>query len=234
VNTKLSEEFAELSTPLIADACVRLRASLRLAQAGIRPLIPGSQIAGRVIPVRHYGSVDIFLEAFEAAQPGSILVIDNEGREDEGCIGDLTVLEAQAAGLAGIVLWGLHRDTAELLTIGFPVFSYGSYPAGPRRLDARASEALMSARLGEVTVTGDDVVLADTDGVIFVESEQLEEVLATARTIWQRERHQADAVRAGQTLREQLRFADYLAKRAAKPEYTFREHLREAGGAIED
>lgn len=234
MNRKLSEVFAELSTPLIADACLRLGLALRLADAGISPLIAGSRIAGQAVPVKHYGSVDVFLEACSSAPPGSILVIDNGGRRDEGCIGDLIVLEAQAAGLAGIVVWGTHRDTAELLEIGFPVFSYGSYPAGPRRLDARAPDALSQARVGEITVSGDDVILADADGVIFVESRRLEEVLPTARMIWQTERRQADAVRAGKTLREQLRFADYLAKRAADPSYTFRQHLREAGGAIEE
>ncbi len=56
-----------------------------------------SQIAGRALPVKHYGSVDIFLEAMGTAQPGDILVIDNERRMDEGCIGDLTALEAKAS-----------------------------------------------------------------------------------------------------------------------------------------
>jgi 4-hydroxy-4-methyl-2-oxoglutarate aldolase len=49
-----------------------------------------------------------------------------------------------------------------------------------------------------------------------------------------RERAQAGAIRSGQTLRTQLRFADYLSKRAGDPNYAFRKHLRILGGAIEE
>ena len=102
-NQQLNDTFSELSTPLISDACLRLNLPIRFAPVGIGPLHENNHIAGRVLPARHYGSVDVFLEAMGSAQPGDVLVIDNQGRMDEGCIGDLTALEAQACGLAGIV-----------------------------------------------------------------------------------------------------------------------------------
>ena len=226
-------EFAGLSTPLVADACIRREVPLRVAPPGIGAVLPGRQIAGRALPARHYGSVDVFLEALGSAGSGDVLVVDNGGRADEACVGDLVVLEAQAAGLSGVVVWGLHRDTPELIQIGLPVFSYGRCPAGPVRLDEQEPSPLASARFGSCLVTGTDIVLGD-DGVVFIASDQAGEVLAAARQIAQAEREQARKIQAGQTLRQQTTFGEYLARRAAEPSYTFRQHLRQIGGAIEE
>jgi 4-hydroxy-4-methyl-2-oxoglutarate aldolase len=227
-------EFGGLSTPLVADACIRAGVPLRVAPPGIGAVIPGQRIAGRALPARHYGSVDVFLEAFGGASDGDVLVVDNGGREDEACVGDLVVLEAQAAGVSGLVVWGLHRDTAELTQIALPVFSYGHCPAGPARLDEQEPSALASARFGAYLVTSDDIVFGDSDGVVFVAASRAGEVLAAARQIGEVERDQARKIRAGQTLRQQTAFSDYLTRRSAEPPYTFRRHLRRIGGAIEE
>ena len=226
--------FADLSTPLVADACIRCDVPLRAAPPGVGAVVAGRRVAGRALPARHYGSVDVLLEAFGQTEPGDVLVVDNGGRTDEACVGDLTALEAEAAGLAGMVVWGLHRDTPELVEIGFPVWSYGSYPPGPVRLDAQEPEALTTARFGPHEVSRDDVVFADDDGVLFVAAERVEEVLAAARQIWETEREQARRMQAGETLSAQTAFDGYLTRRAADPSYTFRQHLRRIGGAIEE
>jgi regulator of RNase E activity RraA len=227
------DRFATLTTPHLADACLRVGVPVRCAPAGLRALTAGMRIAGRVLPAVHAGSVDVFLEAASTARPGDVLVADNGGRLDEACIGDLAVLDARAAGIAGIVIWGLHRDSADIRGIGLPLFSLGALPTGPQRLDQRIPDALTAARVGEWTVTSEDAVFGDEDGVLFVPLDRVDEVLDVAAGIAATEGRQADLIRSGTSLREQVRFGDYLAARAADPALTFRDHLRGMGGEIE-
>ena len=45
------ETFADLSTPLVADACLRSGVPLRVAPSGIRAVVAGQRVAGRVAGV---------------------------------------------------------------------------------------------------------------------------------------------------------------------------------------
>jgi 4-hydroxy-4-methyl-2-oxoglutarate aldolase len=144
----LQHRFAALTTAHVADACIRARVPVRCASALLRAVVPGSRLAGRVCPARHAGSVDAFLEAFEMAAPGDVLVVDNGGRLDEACVGDLVALEAQAAGVEGMVIWGC---IATPLTYGrsgcrssawerSPLAPSGSTPARMTRWSPPSSE----------------------------------------------------------------------------------------------
>ena len=222
------------TTPFIADACALLQLPIRLGPPQIRPIHPAMKVVGRARPAKHAGSTDVFLEAIAASSPGDVLVIDNVGRLDEGCIGDLVVGEAHVAGLAGIVVWGAHRDTAAIEAIGLPVWSVGRCPAGPQELRTRSAHALDAASLGgHVTVTRDDYVFADVDGVVVVAGAKLTQVVDAARDVAAREQAQAALLMNGTRLRDQLQLDAYVLKRQSDPAYTFRDHLRSLGGAIE-
>lgn len=231
---QLHRTYLDLTTPHVADACMRLGIPVRCAPVGTRPLWTGTHVAGRVNPARHYGSVDVFLEAIDGAEPGDVLVVDNGGRLDEACVGDLVTLEARHAGLSGILIWGLHRDTAELRTIRLPVFSLGALPAGPQRLDPRDSDALTSAACGPYTVTAEDFVLGDDDGALFIPLERAADVAEVAAGIRDTERLQAALMHMGTTFRSQARLSDYIAARNSDESITFRQHLRAIGGEIEE
>ncbi|MFC9689553.1 RraA family protein [Kribbella sp. NPDC056951] len=225
------KRFDELTTAHVADAC--LRAGVPVRTVSLTSVV-GDRIAGRALPAQHVGSVDIFLEAFEDAADGDVLVVDNRGRRDEACVGDMVAREAQIAGLSGIVIWGLHRDTVDIQQIGLPVFSLGALPTGPLRLDPLPADALLTATIGEWTVTRDDLVLGDEDGVLFVPADRIDELFDLAESIRDTERKQAAEIRSGRSLREQVRFKEYLTARAADPSLTFRQHLRAVKGAVEE
>src|SRR5215216_3695743 len=91
---ELRRRFATLTTAHLADACLRARVPVRCAPARLHAAVSGSRLAGRVSPAQHVGSVDIFVEALVGAAPGEVLVVDNGGRLDEACVGDLVVLNA--------------------------------------------------------------------------------------------------------------------------------------------
>jgi regulator of RNase E activity RraA len=229
----LLREF-EWTTPFIADACALLQLPIRLGPAHIKPIRSNMKVAGPACPAKHAGSTDVFLEAIAQARPGDVLVIDNVGRLDEGCVGDLVAGEAHVAGLAGIVLYGAHRDTAAIQAIGIPVWSLGTCPAGPQEVRTRAAHALEAASLGgHVTVTRDDFVFADIDGVVVVARAELGRVVAAARDIAAREQEQAARLMKGERLRSQLQLDAYITRRQNEPTYTFRDHIKSLGGAIE-
>ncbi len=221
-----------LFTAAVADASLRVGVPARPGPAALVPLLRGRAFSGPARPVTHHGSVDVFLEAIDDAEAGAVLVIDNGGREDEACVGDLILLEAREAGLAGVVVWGRHRDTAQLVEIGLPLLSLGARSFGPRRVPP-AGRAMRSAFLDGVAVSEDDWVVGDDDGVLFLAPDRRDEILALAARIQDVETAQADRMRAGESLRRQLGFADYRRRQGEDPEYSLRRHLAERGGAIE-
>lgn len=219
-------------TAALADASLRLGVAVHLAPVEHVPLVRGRIVSGPAAPVTHLGSVDVILEAIDDAPGGAVVVVDNGGRDDEACVGDLIVLEAATAGLAAIVVWGRHRDDAQLREIGLPVWSRGAHPFGPRRVPP-AGRAMRSAMLDGVAVSGGDWIVADDDGVLVFAAEHLDALTTTAAEIVRTETAQAQRMRAGESLRAQLDFTGYRARQAAEPELTLRRHLTERGGAIE-
>lgn len=226
MDAALRERLQALTTAHLADASRRLGIEVRCGPVNIRGLSNSVRCMGPVRPARHNGSIDVFLEAIDQSVPGDILVIDNGARMDEACIGDLVAFEAKHAGIAGIVIWGLHRDTAELLEIGLPIFSMGSLPAASGRSLPRLADATASARIGLWVAGLEDIVIADGDGVILIPAARATDIAEAAETIRSAERDRIEGLRGGVSLREQLRFNEFRDRLSDEPALNFREHLQ--------
>lgn len=236
---QVTAQLADIATAQITDACIKEKVKYVCAPAGLSSVLSDElkhTLYGSVVPVRHYGSVDVFLELIETTPnvENCILVIDNNGRTDEACIGDLVALEAKHVGFAAILIWGLHRDTRDLRKIGLPVFSYGAYPSGPVRLDVRESDVFKSARFGDAVITNEHTAFIDHDGAVFVETKYVDQVIEVAKAIREREVKQANSAANGTSLRDQFRFDEFLKKRSNNSSLTFREHLRDVMSSIEE
>lgn len=234
LNKVLIDQLRSLTGPHLADGCLRTGTPIRFAPAQVQGLTPQMECRGRAFPVRHVGSIDVFFEALERTSPGDVIVIDNAGRMDEACIGDIVLLEAAAAGVEAFVIWGLHRDSKELREIGFPVFSMGSLPTGPQRLHARPPDVFSRAVIGPHAITTDDIVVGDANGVLFLPSDRLADIVDAAISYRETEARQLLAMANGRTFRSQTRFSEYLSRRTVEPAYGFRQHLKdiEAAGEV--
>src|SRR5437870_2478120 len=105
-------------------------------------------------------------------------------------------------------------------------------PGGTRPLAAatRVAGRVLPAR----HAGSGDVFLADDDGAVFLPDDRVAEILDVAEGIRDAERRQAERIRGGNTLRQQVEFASFLENRKRNANLTFREHLRAVGGAIEE
>ncbi len=224
--------MTRISSSAITDALVKLGMRADCAPPSIRTAFPGFSIDGPAAPITYLGSYDVVLETIDEAEPGSVLVVDNGGRSDEACVTVLTALEAHLAGLAGIVIWGCHRNTAQLVDVGIPIFSLGSHPRGPIRVPP-ASTPMRSALIDGVIVLPGDRVIADDDGTVFVSAETWYEVHDFARRIQSLEMERTVRMRGGASLREIIDFDEYLELRAKDPGYSLREHVRIRDSSIE-
>jgi regulator of RNase E activity RraA len=113
------------------------------------------------------------------------------------------------------------------------VFSLGTCPSGPRRLDPADEDRFDYAEIDRFRVTSDDRVVGDLDGVIIVDGNRFAEVELEALSIRAVESAQADRMRGGEALREQLEWDSYLERRSADPSLTLRQYLVERRAAIE-
>lgn len=134
----------------------------------LKPIQLDTKIAGSAVTVLSHPGDNIMIHAaVEMCQPGDVLVVANTAPSTHGMFGDLLATSLMARGVRGLVIDAGVRDTADLRSMGFPVWAQhvscqGTVKNSPGSVN-------VPVILGGVTVQPGDVVCADDDGVVIVE-----------------------------------------------------------------
>lgn len=170
----------------------------RMMSAPLRPLAPGMALAGRALTVRCRPGDNLALHlAIAAAQPGDVLVVDYGGSVESGPFGEIMALACQMRGIAGLVIDGAVRDSAQITSLGFPVFARGLNIRGTVKQDPGVIGSTLA--MGGVDITTGDVVFADADAIVVLAMSDLDAALAAARDRAARETLIMDRLRQGET-----------------------------------
>lgn len=196
------ERAARLDTASLSDAMDKL--GIRGQCYKIAPRDTSFRLAGRAYTLLYgpagtpAGTVGDYIDD---VPPGSVLVLDNGGREDATVWGDILTEIAHRRGIAGTVIDGICRDVAMCLKLRYPVYSRGAWMrTGKDRVQVEATN--VPVNIGDARVKPGDLIRGDADGVLVIPAEHEEKVLATAEEIEVAENRIREAVRGGARLDE--------------------------------
>jgi RraA family protein len=189
---RLVAEFAKMVTPHLSDSMERLYAG----GPQLRPMYKGATLAGPAFTVKTAPGDNLLVhKALDLARPGDVVVVDAGGFPDHAIIGELMAAHARQRGIAGLVIWGAIRDSAELGAGSYPVFACavthrGPYKNGPGEINVPIA-------MGGMPVSPGDIIVGDADGLVAMPLDQAERILASAKAIVEKESAAMKQIQAG-------------------------------------
>jgi 4-hydroxy-4-methyl-2-oxoglutarate aldolase len=197
-----AQRAAKLDTTSISDALDRLGIAGQCLN--IKPLDHRFRLTGRAFTILYGpagtppGTVGDYIDDVEA---GSVVVLDNGGRENATVWGDILTWVAHRRGIAGTVIDGACRDTHLARELGYPIFSRSySMRTGKDRVQVEAMNGPVN--IGDARVCSGDLLRGDADGVLVIPRAHEDAVLAAAEEIDAVEQQIRAAVNEGRTLAE--------------------------------
>jgi len=140
-----------LFTAVIGDVMDKAGLTHQFLPPEIRALRPNDVLVGRAMPVLEADippasgngngkgeDFGLMFRALDDLKHGEVYICTG-GSPLYALWGGLMSTRAAALGAAGAVLDGYHRDTREILALGFPVFSAGAY-AQDQRLRGKVTD----------------------------------------------------------------------------------------------
>ena len=142
-------------------------------------IVAGSRVAGPArIALCAPGDNTMVHAVVAHASPGDVLVLTSAEPAPVALVGELLATQAQAQGVAGILVDGAVRDLDELAAIGLPIWTRFVRAQGATK--GVAGKLDVPVVVGGAEIRPGDLVVMDCDGAMALPSERIDEVLPLA------------------------------------------------------
>jgi 4-hydroxy-4-methyl-2-oxoglutarate aldolase len=186
------DELRRLGTATVYEAAGREG----LVDLAFEQVSPGSRAAGPARTVRCGQADNLMVHAvMERVEPGDVLVLTMPEPEPVALVGELLATQAQARGVAALLVDASVRDVEELRDLGLPVWARWVRVRGADK--AAVGTIDEPVEVGGAEIRRGDTLVLDADGVVVVRRERLDEVLAAARQRAEREASKRAKLSAG-------------------------------------
>jgi 4-hydroxy-4-methyl-2-oxoglutarate aldolase len=163
----------------------------------------GAAAAGPCRTVELLGGDNLAVHiALEDARPGEILVVTGQTAATFGFWGAILTEYALVRGMVGLVTNLAVRDVDAIEALRFPVFAPHVCIQGTLKDDAGLHQ--IPVVIGSSIIRPGDWIVADTDGCVVVQADDIENVTAAAEAKVAREADVVRAIRGGASSRSAL------------------------------
>lgn len=147
-----------------ADLCDHHGDHVQVCKIAFHSYGKAKSFSGKIETVKVLEDNVLFLETLESVPAGSVVVVDGEGSRNCALMGDRLAGIAESRGLAGVIIHGCVRDSADLADINVGIFAIGTNPLKSKKEGKGQRDAVL--QFGGVTWIPGEYVYADHDGVI--------------------------------------------------------------------
>lgn len=156
---------------ITADLCDEFGQDVYVCKQNFSSYGKRKAFAGPISTVKVLDDNVLVLESLKTIAKGNVLVVDGGGSRNRALLGDNLASIAVERELAGIIVYGCVRDTAELNEMNIAIRALGS---NPMRSDKHGNgEKDIPVTFGEVTWTPDNYICADEDGILISDTNLL-------------------------------------------------------------
>jgi 4-hydroxy-4-methyl-2-oxoglutarate aldolase len=179
----------KLFTAVVGDVMDGIGLTRQFLPPSLRPLREDMVVVGRAMTVTEKDlapgeaetaeAFGLMLRALDDLKAGEVYIC--AGASPAYALwGGLMSTRAMKLGATGAVLGGCHRDTREILDLGFPVFSEGAYAQDQKNRGIVTGFREPIAFSNGTGVAPGDIVFGDIDGVVIVPRNSAADVVRLA------------------------------------------------------